>query len=191
MYTNDDVGGILDSLRDSVYRTVREDLQLTVNMGVLAVKQLFEDADAQDIEIQMDTSKIEDVALIEEVEKIRLDAPSSGKKRSVGKLVSLRDEHQQMVSESNRLRDKNAALKEELERAREQYHDLLSKYDGAIDEVSSLRKTRGGDGSESKSAGGTRGAVADIVAVQQLLDEERERASEMEAELGRKGVAAV
>ena len=189
MYTCEDVEGIVDSLSDSVSRTVREDLQLTVNMGVLAVKQLYEDADAQDVEIQMDLSKIEDVALIEAVEKIRLDAPSSGKKKSGGKLVSLRDEHQAMVTETNRLKDRNEALRREVSRLKAQYADVSEKYSGAVDDADALRRrldsaghrpTRGGT-EESKHSGG--GAVADIVAVQQLLDEERERTSEMHAEL--------
>jgi hypothetical protein len=45
-----------------IQTAVRSDLQLTINMSVLAIKQLFEDADSQEVELQMDTSKIEDAS---------------------------------------------------------------------------------------------------------------------------------
>lgn len=158
MYTVEDVSSMIDSLLDSVTNQVRDDLQLTVSMGVLAIKQLFEDADSQDVELEMDTSKIEDVALIEEVEKMRLDAPSSSKGKKTGKLVSLRDEHHRMVTEMERLKDLSMTLKDEVRALKRQYTDISRERADLAQENASLRSQLGKEqrrgGSESKSSGG-------------------------------------
>ena len=60
MYTQDDVSRILSSLADATRGTVMTDLQNTVNMGVLVLRQLFEEAEAQDAELELDLSVVED-----------------------------------------------------------------------------------------------------------------------------------
>ena len=76
MFNVEDVEQILGGLLERVESNVRDDLQLTVSMSVLAIRQLFEDADEQDVELQMDTSKMEDRAMLNEVDKIATAAPT-------------------------------------------------------------------------------------------------------------------
>ena len=69
----EEVSSIFQSLLESVKSNVNRDLDLTAKMSVVAIHQLFEEADAQDAELQMDTSRIEDAALIEAIDNIQLD----------------------------------------------------------------------------------------------------------------------
>lgn len=72
LMTTDEVEDILRSLEKASCGIFEDDLRRTTNMSILAIQQLFQDADAQDIELEMDTSKIEDNHLLEEVDKLGL-----------------------------------------------------------------------------------------------------------------------
>lgn len=73
MLSAEEVSSIFQSLLESVKSNVNRDLDLTAKMSVVAIHQLFEEADAQDVELQMDTSRIEDATLIEAIDNIQLD----------------------------------------------------------------------------------------------------------------------
>ena len=72
MYTRDEVHSTLDSICNVVKDTTRSELGSVINMTVLLLGQLFESADEQGAELEMDTSTIEDQRLLEEVEKMKL-----------------------------------------------------------------------------------------------------------------------
>ena len=124
MYTRDDVVRILDSLGDATRATVMTDLQATVNMSVLVLRQLFEEAEAQEIELELDLAVVEDEVMLKEVEKISMDAPTRERKKKAVKLDSMRDEHQRLMLENERLRSELKGTRsraDELEgKAREQ-----------------------------------------------------------------------
>jgi len=173
----DEMSNILSTLGDSVQSNFTEDLKRTVNMSVLAIQQLLADADAQDLELQMDTSKIEDSHLIEEIERMKLDASSNaGKAKKTGRLVSLRDEQQRIIGD-------NASLEAQLEKLREEnqkLHDTNDKSKQSISnltyEVESLKRHKSSD-KEEKTSG------SKVLDVQKELDEERDALVSLRAEL--------
>jgi len=180
----DEVQEMLRGLCDSVRSNVAEDLRLTVNMSVLAIQQLFEDADRQSLELEIDTSRIEDKHLIEEVEKMRLEAPTTEKaQQKAGRLVSLRDEQQLLVDQNAQLEEQirllkaeNVALQDECDRSKQQ----LSNYNYQVESLSQQLEAAVVDGSsheESKASGGMK------VDLQAELDRERDAVVKLRAEL--------
>jgi len=103
MYNQDEVVAIFETLEDLVKEDIRSELMNTINMTAILMKQLFEEADSQDVALAMDTATVEDQRLLEEVEKMRLDTPSVAKEKG-GKLTSIRDEHQKIMDENEDLK---------------------------------------------------------------------------------------
>ena len=91
-------------------------------LGML--RQLFEEAEAQEIELELDLAVVEDEVMLKEVEKISMDAPTRERKKKAVKLDSMRDEHQRLMLENERLRSELKGTRsraDELEgKAREQ-----------------------------------------------------------------------
>lgn len=84
-----------------------------INMGALALNQLLENAQDKGIELELETSALENQGVLEAVEKMSLDAMPKGARRAVN-LTSFRDEAKAMRDEANRLEEANTALKNEV-----------------------------------------------------------------------------
>ena len=69
MYSKDDVQKMLDSLLNSVVHTVETDLKNTVSMNMLVLRQLLEEAETEEIEMNIDMTIVEDQSLLTEVNK--------------------------------------------------------------------------------------------------------------------------
>ena len=108
IFNRDEILEVLDELCVHIQNCVRTDLQRTVSMGVLAIRQLFEEAEAHGIELEVDTALIEDKSLIEEVENMALDGPSKALRSKTNRLKSIGREHDELVQKVAQLEEEAA-----------------------------------------------------------------------------------
>ena len=91
-YSRDDVVSELRQLKTVVKGAVRTEHQTVVNMMVLLLKQLFEDAATQGLtSLEMDMHAVEDVTLLKEVEDLRLERQLEAPRHAEMKPVSTQD----------------------------------------------------------------------------------------------------
>ena len=108
IFNRDEILEVLDELCVHIQNCVRTDLQRTVSMGVLAIRQLFEEAEAHGIELEVDTALIEDKSLIEEVENMALDGPSKALRSKTNRLKSIGREHDELAQKVAQLEEEAA-----------------------------------------------------------------------------------
>jgi chromosome segregation ATPase len=205
-----EVAALLTALGASVRAAFEDDLKRTVSMSVLAIQQLFEDADAQSVELSMDTSKIEDIHLVSEVEKLAaLDRSVAERKAGTGRLVSLRDEQRNLLG---RMQDQEEQMKR-LDKEREAVQDKLDAANAMLSnatyETVALRRqleqlragaaaARSEEEAKAKEVKGKQDAARAVTGLQGELDVVRDEVSTLRAELadalqllGPAGVAAL
>jgi hypothetical protein len=78
----------VDFLTNSIETQIAADLSSLINMSALTVSQLLECAQEKNVEINIETSSLENQDLLEAIEKLNLDAMPKNQKRGVGELVS-------------------------------------------------------------------------------------------------------
>jgi hypothetical protein len=208
-----EVAALLTALGASVRAAFEEDLKRTVSMSVLAIQQLFEDADAQSVELSMDTSKIEDTHLVSEVEKLAaLDRSVAERKAGAGRLVSLRDEQRNLLSRMQEQEEQMRRLGKEREAVQDKLDAANAMLSNATYEAAALRRQleqqRAGAGAargdeetkamEAREAKGKKEEARAVTGLQGELDAARDEASTLRAELadalqllGPAGVAAL
>ncbi|CAN0232998.1 unnamed protein product [Scytosiphon promiscuus] len=114
MYSQEDVADILDSLRGCVVTNLRQEVGAVANMSALLMKQMLEDAEQQGAALSFDTSTVEDQALLEEVERMRVDRNLRRSSAQGSRLVSIKDEHARLLEEVRTIQAKNDTLEERL-----------------------------------------------------------------------------
>lgn len=84
-------------------------------MSALAVSQLLENAQDKGVELQFETSALENEALLKEVEKMmKLDALPSKAPQRLGKLKSFKDDAKALRDESGRVEDANRKFQQQI-----------------------------------------------------------------------------
>ena len=124
IFNRDEIIEVLDELCVHIQNCVRTDLQRTVSMGVLAIRQLFEEAEAHGIELEVDTALIEDKSLIEEVENMAIDGPSKNLRSKTNRLKSIGREHDALVQKVAHLEEEAARRDGEMKALRERANAL-------------------------------------------------------------------
>ncbi len=170
MYTREEMQKSLDSLCSAVQSSVLTDLQMTANMSMLVLRQLLEEAEACDVEIDLDISIVEDRSLLSEVNKISIDAPTRrDRKRKNVKLEGIRDEHQRMMDEFEGVKSENKRLTDRCRKLESRASSLKQKRNVLREEVARLRSQltaaglrpiEGSSGSKDKDAGDVASAEA-------------------------------
>eukprot|EP00752_Nemacystus_decipiens_P012939 g11452.t1 len=101
---------MLDGLRGCVVTSLRQEVGAVANMNALLMKQMLEHAEQQGATLTFDTSSVEDQALLEEVERMRVDGKLKRNNGQASRLVSIKDEHARLVEESQAMQAKNDVL---------------------------------------------------------------------------------
>eukprot|EP00605_Chrysophyceae_sp_TOSAG23-4_P000033 GSChrysophyteH1.ASY1.ANO1.34.1 assembled CDS len=125
MFNHEDMQNFADSIIHGVRGHLNSDLGTIINMGALSVSQLLESAQERGTQLELETAAVENVSLLEAVEKMSLEAiPRTGGAK-LGKLTSLKDEARaqreaiEAEKELNKkLQEDNAALTRKLALAR-------------------------------------------------------------------------
>ena len=166
MYTKDEIRRSYDSLCKAVRSSVMTDLQMTANMSMLVLRQLLEEAEASEIDMDLDMTIVEDHSLLAEAGKIAIDAPTRRKRNQKNvKLGGIRNEHQRMMSEFDGIKKKNKELEDIRAELESQVSSGKRKRRALRKEISQLREEldRARFGGAGGAAGGTStgGAAAD------------------------------
>ena len=140
MFSREDVEKMLDSLHNSVTHTVETDLKNTVSMNMLVLRQLLEEAENEEIEMNIDMTIVEDQSLLTEVNKLAVDAPTrKDRRRKKVKLDGIRDEHQTMMREFEGLKVDNKKLNRLNEELSERLKKTMKSEKKKKAELTSLR----------------------------------------------------
>jgi hypothetical protein len=163
MYTKDEIRRSYTSLCKAVRSSVLTDLQMTANMSMLVLRQLLEEAEASEIDMDLDMTIVEDHSLLAEAGKIAIDAPTRRKRNQKNvKLGGIRDEHQRMMSEFDGVKKKNKELEEIRTELESQVSSGKRKRRALRKEISQLReeldRARFGGGGGAGGGGGGGGA---------------------------------
>lgn len=92
-------------------------------MGAIALNQLLTNAQDRGIELELETSSLENQSVLDEVERMSLDAMPKGGRRAV-QLTSFRDEAKAMREATARLEETNASLTAEVQTLRQRLSQL-------------------------------------------------------------------
>jgi len=141
-FTQSEVEELLNNLFSLTQGTVKTELANTVNMTVLLMKQLFEKADEQGIQLGMDCGIIEDQSMLDSIENMRVDAPAVKRVEAPAgpsKLVSLKDDHAKLLSDAEALGKTNQQLQERFNALQSQTSEILKEKSKLAREVSELR----------------------------------------------------
>lgn len=118
MFTKEEMEEYSDYLQTSIRSTVSSDISMIINMSTLVISQLLESAQEKNIDLNIETTSIENQILLEAIEKMNLEAIPK-KTRGVGELISLKDEAKAQRDEMDKLESKNIQLQEDIRRLRE------------------------------------------------------------------------
>lgn len=130
MYTQEEVAEVVKSLCCAIQSSVRGEFQACINMSALLLRQVFDQADDSDIELQLDTSLVEDRSLLEKVQRLRVDEPSSeasNSKRRVAKLKNKSNDLQNQVDDLLQENKKLNATQKELQEMADEAQQHVSK----------------------------------------------------------------
>lgn len=131
------------------------DIGSIINMGALSLEQLLVSAQDSNIPLQLDTSKVENARLLDEVAKMSLDAIPKHQRRGVGALTSLKDEAKALRDASGRLEEQNKQLKDRFGNVQSEASSLAKERNAIQAEVSELKSRL----QAAESAAGSRRAA--------------------------------
>lgn len=114
MYTASDMAEYTDYVESALNTLISTELGSIINMSAIAIDQLLESAQDRGVDLKLETSNLENQALLEAVEKMSLDSLPKNAKRGVNTLVSFKNEAKAMKSESERLEEVNTRLQSEI-----------------------------------------------------------------------------
>lgn len=97
MYTQQEIETVLNSLCQAIQSGVRSEFQTFINMNALLLRQVFLEADAHDLDMSLETSVIEDRGLLDQVQRLHFDTPSTLNDSSSVKNKTSKIEHQRQV----------------------------------------------------------------------------------------------
>jgi hypothetical protein len=154
-----------------------------INMSVLCLAQIFEEAEEQGAELTLDTSKVEDQRLLEEVEKMKLD-----KTASKGKAHRLKDTLEQtkkdlMQAESDR--DLYKGKYEKSKRKLKKLEEMNGKNgaEGNVEEGKEQEEEKGGEEAKGGEDIDVMGPPTGNMSLQELRSEVARLRKEMDGRL--------
>ena len=144
-FSLEDVTSAVDHLQVVVKDGVERDLKKIVNMNVLLLKNLLATAQQRGVRLRVDTSVIEDEALLRQVDALKLTGGSFSPAEPKGPSASFDDltskEEQKALERTNdRLVQDNTTLQKDLRRLQAQSEQAARDQADLADEVRRLRK---------------------------------------------------
>eukprot|EP01039_Chlorochromonas_danica_P002428 gene2428-2661_t len=129
MYSRDDMEEFTDFLFSAIRNNLSGDLGTVISMGALALNQVLESAQVKGVELALETTQLEDQALVDAVDKMNLDIVPRNARRAG--LTSFKDEAKAMRDETNRLEETNQRLQNEVNALKQRLRSLDSSYAAA------------------------------------------------------------
>jgi hypothetical protein len=114
MFSKEDLEEFATNVIGCVRGYMNGELGTILNMGALSVSQLLESAQDKGCELELEVAAIENVALLEAVEKFSLDAIPKARSKGLGQLTSLKDQARAQKEAQDNLEEENGKLREEV-----------------------------------------------------------------------------
>ncbi|KAJ0408824.1 hypothetical protein P43SY_000720 [Pythium insidiosum] len=134
VYSQKDVQDVLKSLCFAVKATTRCELQDTINMMALLLREIFVEAEDSKLALELDIAKVEDKDLLERVEKLGVaewvEDPSAIAKRSSSKKAAVNPVAQRQLElerEKQSLEDEVRAARHTTQQQQEEHERELRK----------------------------------------------------------------
>lgn len=123
MYNRSEVEDILNDALKTFKTDVEKEMEKIVHMFVILLKQLFDGANSEGVELNLNISAIEDKTMLDDVARFAAGARSFGETKTDNrKLVSIADEHKRLMQEL----EETKIAKQDLEkRCRQLNQDLI------------------------------------------------------------------
>ena len=143
-YSADEVQDQLENLKAVVKSGLRQEQQTMINMMVLLLKMLTENADNQGALLEVDMSKIEDAHLLQQAEEIRMEraqaaeSKSQLEKRTV-QLNSIKDENMELMKQKSRMEESHGAMASRLMNVSTEAEEVRRERDQLARECERLR----------------------------------------------------
>ena len=105
-----------------IKNNVTHEVATVINMSALAVSQLLESAQDKGVELELETSALENEALLKEVDKMTLDALPTKPKvpQRLGTLKSFKDDAKALKDETGRVDEVNKRLTQQVQELQSQ-----------------------------------------------------------------------
>jgi hypothetical protein len=114
MFSKEDLEEFAANVIGCVRGYMNGELGTILNMGALSVSQLLESAQDKGCDLELEVAAIENVALLEAVEKFSLDAIPKARSKGLGQLTSLKDQARAQKEAQDNLEEENGKLREEV-----------------------------------------------------------------------------
>eukprot|EP00736_Rhodelphis_marinus_P009725 Rmarinus@m.23741 len=146
-YQADDVRGILDNLSTVVRAAVDTELMTMSHMTVLCLRQVFEQAEAHDLNLKTDASCFENEKLLEETRRFeeRFVTLKEANKANQASLLSMKGlgmkgTNIDVVKENNELREECEKLRQRVKHLEEQARMALKEKSGLANDLSQMNQ---------------------------------------------------
>ncbi|KAF0686280.1 Aste57867_21886 [Aphanomyces stellatus] len=136
VYSQKDVTDVLKSLCFAVKANARSELQDTINMTALLLRQVFHEAQDNRMTMELDTGIVEDKDMLEKVERLSVAEWAADERREAKKVVAkpTHDEEFETVQKENQ------NLRQRLEQLQKDCSKALKEKQRAQDDMDELRQ---------------------------------------------------
>lgn len=132
-YAVDEVQEQLMNLKSVVKSGLRQEQQTMINMMVLLLKMLTENADNQGTVLEVDMSKIEDAHLLQQAEDIRMERVAAAESKT---------QLEKRTLQLNSIKDENMELMKQKTRMEESHGEMTSRLMSVSSEAEQIRRER-------------------------------------------------
>lgn len=140
MYNRSEVEDILNDALKTFKTDVEKEMEKIVHMFVILLKQLFDGAGSEGVELKLNVSAIEDKTMLDDVARFAAGARSFGEQKVDNrKLVSIGDEHKRLMQE---LEDTKIAKQDLEKRCRQLNQDLMDMKKQQVNLKSTLNEAK-------------------------------------------------
>ena len=126
IYSREDLLELLDYLTSCIRSQVADDIENITNTGVLAVKQVLENAQLKGLDIPLDITDLDDQSVLDDMKRLNLDSMANAKRNF--KLTSFTDDAKAMKEVSSRLEEDNNILQNEVSTLRSKLNQTEQLY---------------------------------------------------------------
>lgn len=114
MFSKEDMEEFADNIVSCVRGHMTGELGTIINMGALSVSQLLDSAQEKGCELELETAAVENVALLDAIERMSLESIPKSRTRGIGQLTSLKDVQRQQKDALEAAEELNKKLQDEV-----------------------------------------------------------------------------
>lgn len=149
MYSNDDITEMFNKIKDDIHNSMEKEISYYLNMNAIFVQLLLHDAENQTVTLQVETSQVENMTNMEEMNQFieslsNLSLPESkgqaSKLNSISNTVNLINDYETLKHDYDILNEKVEILKKQNEMLMNENNALNENSKASTDTINNLRK---------------------------------------------------